>query len=113
MLTRLSVLPLLLAISAPVAAQAPKPPAVAAAEAAVRASLKDPESARFAEMRALTRPNARGEPTEVVCGTINAKNGFGGYTGAKPLVFLVKTKMLITPEAYALIFPEIHAQFCR
>jgi hypothetical protein len=44
------------------------------ARRAVLAGLRDPESARFANVAV----NGRG----IVCGTINARNGFGGYTGA-------------------------------
>lgn len=39
----------------------------------MRARLKDPESARFQNIR----PVARGE----ICGQVNAKNAFGGYVG--------------------------------
>lgn len=48
----------------------------AAVEAGVRESLKDPESARFGRMWA-----ARQDDTIHVCGYVNAKNSFGGYTG--------------------------------
>lgn len=40
-------------------------------------TLKDPESARFAGIRAV-----RGDSGLVyVCGYVNSRNGFGGYTG--------------------------------
>lgn len=46
-------------------------------ERAVRAQLKDPDSARFGVMRA-----GQGEENNItICGLVNAKNGFGGYTG--------------------------------
>jgi hypothetical protein len=44
-------------------------------EAAVKARLKDPESARFGEQW------VGGKDGTVFCGKVNAKNGFGGYTG--------------------------------
>lgn len=44
------------------------------AEDAVRRLLRDPESARFSEVRAFPDRN-------VVCGKVNARNGFGGYVG--------------------------------
>lgn len=53
------------------------------AKAAVARSLKDPESARFADLR--IGRTANGEP--VVCGTVNAKNSYGGYTGAAPFFY--------------------------
>jgi hypothetical protein len=42
-------------------------------KAAVLTSLKDPESARFGKFTLVTSEHA--------CLTVNAKNGFGGYTG--------------------------------
>ena len=47
---------------------------IAKAEAKVEDLLKDPDSAKF------TRVKVKGV---VVCGYVNAKNSFGGYTGAK------------------------------
>lgn len=45
----------------------------------IRKRLKDPDSATFGPMRA-----ARSDKTGKirVCGTVNARNSFGGYTGA-------------------------------
>jgi hypothetical protein len=31
----------------------------------------------------------RGEPTDTVCGLVNAKNSFGGYTGPRGFVYFV------------------------
>lgn len=42
----------------------------------VRAHLRDPDSAKFG--------GAMVGPRGVVCGLVNAKNGFGGYTGMQP-----------------------------
>lgn len=49
----------------------------------IAATLKDPGSAQFGEIE------IRGD---IACGTVNAKNGFGGYTGAVP--FMVKGRDL-------------------
>ncbi len=46
-----------------------------AAEAAIRSQLKDPASALFENV---TRQG------NWVCGRVNAKNGFGAYSGAEP-----------------------------
>jgi hypothetical protein len=49
---------------------------------AVREKLKDPESARFGRIVA-------GKDTKdiiSVCGLVNARNGFGGYTGETPFL---------------------------
>lgn len=51
-----------------------------AAKAAVLATLKDPGSATFGRFHILTSVPGEG----AVCGTVNAKNGFGGLTGATP-----------------------------
>ncbi|HNN66546.1 MAG TPA: hypothetical protein PKM19_10025 [Pseudomonadales bacterium] len=49
------------------------------AKAAVINQLKDPESARFGEIWAMDGTNGRRH----ICGYVNAKNGYGGYTGMK------------------------------
>lgn len=47
-----------------------------AVESTVRQSLKDPESARFSNITA-----GRSADGFTVCGQVNAKNSYGGYTG--------------------------------
>jgi hypothetical protein len=44
--------------------------------------LLDPASARFSDLNAKEK-DGRG----IVCGTVNAKNRFGGYDGAKPFLY--------------------------
>lgn len=51
------------------------------AMAAVKAKLKDPDSAKFAETRFSKKSGAA-----VICGTVNSKNGFGGRAGAQRFV---------------------------
>lgn len=46
----------------------------------VRNNLKDPESARFAQIAAVREP----EGILLVCGFVNGRNSFGGYTGFQP-----------------------------
>lgn len=48
----------------------------AAIEDGIKARLKDPESARFGAIKAGRAPDG-----VTVCGQVNAKNSFGGYTG--------------------------------
>ena len=50
---------------------------VEAAKSAIVATLKDPESARFGNITT---------DGKIVCGTVNAKNAFGGYVGPKVFV---------------------------
>jgi len=45
----------------------------------VRTSLKDPESANFKNLRVMSNGRA-------LCGDVNAKNSYGGYTGFKAFV---------------------------
>lgn len=57
------------------------------AQAKMRAALRDPESARFGSathVRAVCNEGAH----DIVCGSVNAKNGFGGYTGAQGFAFI-------------------------
>lgn len=73
------------------------------AKAAVLKTLRDPESARFGRvfvryckgLDCKAGDPAHGAP--MVCGGVNAKNGFGGYTGLK--VFLYGNGTLIPPDA--------------
>ena len=57
----------------------------AAIEASVRSSLRDPSSAVFGRVMAVI--DARG--TKTVCGFVNGRNGFGGYTGFTPYIGLL------------------------
>lgn len=47
------------------------------AELIVRGALKDPESARFRSFQKVSR----GMGDDYICGEVNAKNSYGGYTG--------------------------------
>ncbi|MGE4351556.1 MAG: hypothetical protein AB7E52_05130 [Bdellovibrionales bacterium] len=51
----------------------------------VRDALKDPDSAKFYAMKAGKDPSG----VITVCGLVNAKNGFGGYTGKKPFIGVI------------------------
>lgn len=64
-------------------------PATSAAKAAVMASLKDPSSVQWRNVRTKTTTDSWGKkkPT-AVCGEYNAKNGFGGYNGFKDFVYI-------------------------
>lgn len=50
------------------------------AERAVRATLKDPESARFSDVESCGT-------SDIVQGYVNAKNSYGGYDGKRAFVF--------------------------
>ncbi len=61
------------------------PNQVAALQDGVRASLKDPSSAQFGTHKAGT--NTKGGT--IVCGWVNAKTSYGGYTGKQPYLALL------------------------
>lgn len=54
---------------------------VSEAKLKMRQRLKDPESAQFSDVMVV---RVTGKP--VVCGEVNAKNSFGGFTGRKGFV---------------------------
>lgn len=57
--------------------------------------LRDPASATFGKVSAHTDRKYKGKPVTAVCGTVNAKNGFGGYTGMKQFVLIAETNSLV------------------
>lgn len=61
---------------------------------AVKATLKDPESATFRDVIVVRKPGSI-----AVCGYINAKNGFGGYTGFKQFMARGSLAMVRSPES--------------
>ncbi len=72
--------------------------ALAAAKQKVSGKLKDPDSAKFTDVARKTTPNVAGQPTDVVCGKVNAKNSYGGYTGAKAFIYFVGDKSSVSSE---------------
>lgn len=54
-------------------------------EQGVRNSLKDPASAMFGHMKAAKRTDG----LITVCGSVNARNSFGGYVGMEPFMGLL------------------------
>jgi hypothetical protein len=63
-------------------------------EALVKSDLKDPDSARFRNIRRVYMPTPKevstADPTTLAyCGEVNARNSFGGYTGFQPFAVAV------------------------
>jgi hypothetical protein len=58
-------------------------PTMSDAKTTVKKYLKDPDSARFGELRVVKVKNGR----EVVCGEVNAKNSLGGYAGNTGFIY--------------------------
>ena len=57
---------------------------IAMVRSAVDPNLRDPESARYSGVAAYSPPEARGKV--LFCGKVNARNGFGGYTGSRKFI---------------------------
>ncbi|WP_164881673.1 hypothetical protein [Paenirhodobacter populi] len=53
----------------------------------VTRSMKDPDSARFGNIAAAKS----GQGAVIVCGFVNGKNSFGGYTGEVPFMGILKS----------------------
>lgn len=56
-----------------------------AVHSAVASQLRDPYSAMFGPSRAMARVR-NGAKEIVICGSVNSKNGFGGYAGMQPYI---------------------------
>ena len=91
-----------LALAAPVLARAKTPPdanhrpptnaaAIASARRAATEKLEDPAAARLSDLKRKTVPNARGERTDIICGMLDTKDSSGNYTGAKQVVYFVRS----------------------
>jgi hypothetical protein len=65
--------------------------AFAAARTAVLAQLKDPDSAKFGNFTR-KKGEANGMFLDIVCGSVNSKNGFGGYAGPEVFLYSVDKK---------------------
>jgi hypothetical protein len=80
--------------------------AFAAARAQLLVTLKDPDSAKFGTFQrkqvstgvTLILLGYPSEKTDVVCGTVNARNGFGGYTGAMIFAYRVSHRDVFVDE---------------
>jgi hypothetical protein len=58
---------------------------LAAAEKAVRSMLRDPKSGQFGVIEVYWL-HTNGNSVMVACGSVNAKNGFGGYSGSRRFI---------------------------
>lgn len=67
-------------------------------EEKVRSSLKDPDSAKFSERKI----HHAGKNGAITCGTVNAKNSFGGYSGAMAYMHFQGDIVVASNEAQSL-----------
>jgi hypothetical protein len=70
------------------------PEAIEIMQATIRRALKDPDSASFGDI--IGGRNADGVLN--VCGWVNAKNSFGGYTGMQPFMGFVMERPSGSPD---------------
>lgn len=76
-------------------------PTVADAQRAVKAELKDPDSAKFHGLRPLKGFDGK---VNGYCGWVNAKNSYGGYTGDSFFLYAKGKATIVPPE---LASPEL------
>lgn len=75
----------------------------AAAQTAVKRHLSDPGSAQFSDEAVIWNRNSQGNVMDVtVCGWVNSKNMFGGYTG--------KTRYVATSDSDVLKFTHVRLE---
>jgi len=75
---------------------------------AVKAKLKDPESAQFKD----TFFNKGSSNVPVSCGWVNSKNGFGGFTGYQRYVSAGKAELTFLEEQVT-DFQIVWNKFCK
>ncbi len=63
-------------------------------EMVVKQHLRDPDLARFGSIKAYSDRKLNSKQVTVACGSVNAKNAFGGYTGSKDFVLVADTLQL-------------------
>lgn len=81
---------------------------VAMGRSAVLGLLKDPGSAQFRSVGIYS--SRRGT---VICGEVNAKNGFGGYQGYRGFVVAHDIAYVEQPGLDGYWFLQAHENFCR
>lgn len=80
---------------------------IARAEIEVRDKLKDPDSAKFG----FSWSNKVVGGEEYVCGSVNSKNGFGGYAGERKYIYSSSQKSAFFEESGA-EFKKIWMKLC-
>lgn len=64
---------------------------VGEAKKAAASQTRDPEAVRFGEIQTFKTKDKSGREVTAVCGSLNAKNGFGAYVGMTPFVYIKGT----------------------
>jgi len=63
---------------------------VAKAKTKIAASIEEPESAEFVDMKRALRKNTFGQPIDTICGHVKGKKKTGEKTGELPFLYIVK-----------------------
>jgi hypothetical protein len=58
--------------------------------------LRDPDSAKFGNINIYSDRKLKGREVNVACGSVNSKNGFGGYSGLQ--------KFIVIKQGYQVFF---------
>ena len=82
---------------------------IADAIESVKTQLKDPYSANFRDVRA--NISEVGKP--VVCGSVNAKNSYGAYSGYKRFYFTARDKPASIEDQSNPVFSVIYEALCN
>ena len=80
---------------------------VAMSRDGVKSRLRDPSSARFRNVGYYS-----GGESSAVCGEVNAKNGFGGYTGFERFVALGDKLAFLESDIEASEFADVWRRLC-
>jgi hypothetical protein len=67
------------------------------AKQAVTRTLRDPDSAKFGPIFEGNGSSGR----KIICGFVNARNGYGGYTGMERFIYFVDTDSVGLPSGLA------------
>jgi hypothetical protein len=89
-------------------------------EPAVKSHLRDPDSARFGTIHCLDNRRmiggkvvrTGGMQVTFACGTVNSRNGFGGYTGFQHFVVIIEPVQGMFIESQGGVFVDIWNKLC-
>jgi len=81
---------------------------LAEAQADLKLSARDPESVRFGQVWV-----SRVSGVPAVCGTMNARNGFGGYAGERRFIWASQREIWVDEGATATELERRWPSMCR
>jgi hypothetical protein len=83
---------------------------------AVKAKLKDPQSARYGDMVRKIGPAMNGKPAEVVCGRVYANETFGVNGASRRFVYFIADGATFVAETNPMpedVAQMIYGRFCK